>query len=234
MYGERKYYRVDGGPCLDIVSAWHEKRIEALQQARTWAAKAGASSVLFASEDELLHGRIIKAIGFKEPLPPGWRALDDGYRERIKTRDGHYMRRPIGDYSELIKAGLLPAIPDQRMREGRELAKQIKKLALPPTKQDLCRFIKFPVLLSYSGYYLNDIVQNCTLVGYKHPIAVIRVNDDLYFLDLPDENRVRQRYVSKGFIVEGQPWEPLAGMVEISKDVMVSELKRAKDAGGRS
>jgi hypothetical protein len=201
----RKVYRVGSGPCFDILTIWQENRRLVSKQCWDWVESKGGVAFIPGAEDNVGNATAITRVIFEGELPAGW------------------LRRSINLASPL-KPGQVTAVPDRRTNIGKALMKEIKALPLRPSTCGPCDEIGFPHSLkattSDSSFH--------TSLGLFTTMQVGWIAGGTFYVSLPDEKRKRLELEEKGYTVEGEPWEPLPGMVEILKEEMDLDFARAK------
>jgi hypothetical protein len=202
----RKVYRVESGPCFDILTEWREQRRIIAEQAWSWVEGQGGSGFIPGHDDNVGNAQAIKRVIFEGKLPQGW------------------LQRSIRLASPL-KQGQVTAVPDKRTTIGKALEKEIKALPLRPSSSKPCTAIGYPHALSYARPGGGHGV---TSLGLFETMQVGWIADGPFYVSLPDERAERQQLEERGYTVEGEPWEPLPGMVEILKEEMDLDFARAK------
>lgn len=202
----RKVYRVESGPCFDILTEWREKRRLVSKELFDWIEAKGAVAFIPGPDDNVGNAVPIARAIFEGDLPQGWR------ERSIKT-------------ASPLKNGQLAAVPDKRTSIGKQLEKEIKTLPLRPSTSKPCTAIGFPHCLRYSG---KGTISGSIGLGLWETMSVGWLPDGPFYVSLPDEKLKRQEIEEDGYTVEGEPWEPLPGMVEILKEEMDLDFARAK------
>lgn len=203
----RKVYRVESGPCFDILTKWREEHRRISDQIFDWAKDRGGVAVIFGPDDNVGNAVAIRRVIFQGDLPSGWR------QQSIQL-------------ASPLKRGQVAAVPDRRTSEGKFLDKQIKALPLRPSTGHPCTAIGYPHSLSYSHPAKGS--KGCMSLGLFQTMQVGWIADGPFYVSLPDEKLKRQELEEDGYTVEGEPWEPLPGMVEILKEEMDLDFARAK------
>lgn len=202
----RKVYRVESGPCYDILTDWREQRRVIAKEAWDWVKAHGGTGFIPGHDDNVGNAKAINRVIFEGELPQGW------------------LQRSIKLASPL-KAGQLTAVPDKRTTTGKALEKEIRELPLRPSSSKPCTAIGYPHALRYSH---PDGSYGSTSLGFFETMQVGWIVDGPFYVSLPDEMIKRQELEERGYTVEGEPWEPLPGMIEILKEEMDLDFARAK------
>lgn len=202
----RKVYRVESGPCFDILTDWREQRLLVAKELWNWVEAKGGLAFIPGPEDNVGNAVAINRVIFERDLPAGWLA------KSVKTASS-------------LKPGQVPAVPDKRTTIGKALEKEIKALPLRPSSSKPCTAIGYPHGLRYTH---PDGSYGSTSLGFFETMQVGWIADGPFYVSLPDERLKRQELEESGYTVEGEPWEPLAGMVEILKEEMDLDFARAK------
>lgn len=201
----RKVYRVESGPCFDILSDWREQRRLVSKELFDWIEAKGAVGFIPGHEDNVVNATPISRVIFEGQVPAGW------------------LHRSI-NLAQPLKPGQVTAVPDSRTTIGKALMKEIKALPLRPSTNKPCTAIGFPHGLRYSH---PDGSYGGTSLGLFTTMQVGWIADGPFYVSLPDERVERQELEEHGYTVEGEPWEPLPGMVEILKEEMELDFARA-------
>lgn len=199
-----KFYRVESGPCFEILTRWREQRRLAAKAVFDWVESKGGTGFVPGSDDNVINGLPIRVVIFDGPPPTGWR------EHRI-------------DMATPLKLGQTTATPDMRTKIGKALIEEIKLLPRQPSSYGPCDAIGYPTGLRYEG-------QGCkgsTSLGFIETMGVGWIADGPFYVRLPDERHARKRLEERGYTVEGEPWEPLPGMVEILREEMELDFARA-------
>lgn len=202
----RKVYRVESGPCFDILTDWREKRRLVSKECWDWVESKGGVAFIPGAEDNVGNAIAINRVIFEGDLPAGW------------------LQRSINLASPL-KPGQCTAVPDRRTTIGKALMKEIKALPLQLSTSKPCTEIGFPHALRYSH---PDGSYGSTSLGFFTTMQVGWIADGPFYVSLPDEKLKRQELEQQGYTVEGEPWEALPGMVQILKEEMDLDFARAK------
>ncbi|MCM0001444.1 MAG: hypothetical protein NBV68_18895, partial [Erythrobacter sp.] len=88
-----------------------------------------------------------------------------------------------------------------------------------------CTAIGYPHSLSYSS---PNGGHGVTSLGFFETMQIGWIAGGPFYVSLPDEMLKRQELEERGHTVEGEPWQPLPGMVEILKEEMDLDFARAK------
>jgi hypothetical protein len=201
----RKYYRVVEGPCHEVLTRWRSKREELQKQYLAFANSVGGCGYYPGHDDNVVNATAISAVVFDGKLPSGWKP------RRWQSFTGVHRGKSTG-------------WPDQRTKIGKEALAAIKKLPLLPSSYGPCREIGFPTSLSYSG---RETILGSTQMGVWETMLIGFLRDTFY-VAIPDEEAARAELVAKGYTVEGDPWRPLPGMVEILEEEMNLDFARER------
>lgn len=68
----RKVYRVESGPCFDILTDWREQHRLVSKQLFDWIESKGAVSFIPGPEDNVINATPITRVIFEGQLPAGW------------------------------------------------------------------------------------------------------------------------------------------------------------------
>ena len=199
---DRKFYRITHGPCHEILQSWREQVREVGNQHWEFSQAMGAIGFIPGSEDNVVNGVAIRRLIFDGALPKGW-------KERM-TR------------GTVLQRGHLAALPDLRTIAGKEAAKAMNALPLRPSTRAACDAIGFPHGLQYAG---NGAIRGSTSLGFWETLSVGYI-DDTFYVALPDERAKRRKLEEEGYTVEGHPWTPLPGMIEILREEMELDFAR--------
>lgn len=201
----RKVYRVESGPCFDILTEWREQRRLISKQHWDWVEAKGGVALIPGSDDNVGNAIAIIRVVFEGELPAGW--LKRSYN------------------SPNLKPDQVTAVPDKRTIIGKALMKEIEALPLRPSTNRPCDAIGYPHSLRYSG---RECITGTTSLGLFTTMQVGWIADGPFYVSLPDEQLKRKELEERGYTVEGEPWVSLPGMVEILKEEMDLDFARAK------
>ncbi len=202
----RNFYRVESGPCFDILIQWREQRRLVSQEIFDWVESKGGAGFIPGPDDNVGNAQAINCVIFEGKLPAGW------------------LQRSIR-LAQPLQPGQATAVPDKRTTIGKALEKEIKALPLRPSTNKPCTAIGYPHGLRYSH---PDGSYGGTSLGFFETMQVGWIVDGPFYVSLPDEKLKRQELEERGYTVEGEPWQPLPGMVEILKEEMDLDFARAK------
>lgn len=200
----RAHFRVESGPCHEILMRWREARTEIESEYFAFAKSAGGMGFYPGSDDNVGNAVAINAVIFEGDLPKGWKP------RKWKSFAG-------------LERGKTAAWPDTRSTDGKAALAAIKALPLRPSSYGPCDAIGFPSSLSYTKEGTNGSMT----LGVFETLKVGWIEDVLY-VSLPDEKRVRLGMEAEGYTVEGDLWSPLPGMVRVLKEEVDLDYARHK------
>ena len=201
---DRQYFRVERGPCFDILVAWRKQRRELETRYFDFAKSVGGVGFYAGHDDNVGNATALAAVIFDGPLPKGW-----------KLRQWS---------SFVVEDGKTPGWPDQRTKIGKDALAAIKAMPLRPSSYHVCGALGVPTSLEYSG--------KGTIKGYDcmgvFETANIGWTGDSFYIALPKIAEARQRLTDQGYTVATPEWQPLDGMEPILKEEMELDFARAK------
>lgn len=201
---KRRYYRVTEGPCHAALLAWRQKTKAIKDQHWDFVKAHGAKGYFPGFEDNVGNAIAIIGLIFEGALPTGWKP------KKLK--------------SSVDMTGKKVGWPDQRTAIGKQALRDLKALPLCPSTNSVCDQIGFPHVLKYSG---KDTEEGWASLALFETLSAGYI-DDTFYISLPDEALNRSMYEAKGYIVEGEAWSPLPGMVEILEEEMDLDFAREK------
>lgn len=200
-------YRVEDGPCHEILLRWRDQRNKIATRCWAFAESVGGSGYVPGHDDAVVNAVAINAIIFSGDLPKGWKPKELN------------LATPLPEGKRL-------GWPDQRTKVGKAAMAAIKALPVVPSTRHARAEIGFPPSLTYRG---NSVERGSHPLGLFDTLKVGWL-EDVLFVALPDENDARRKLEAKGYTVDGDPWQPMPEMVEILREEMDLEFAKAKAA----
>jgi len=202
----RLNFRVASGPCHTALIAWRERRLAVEKQHFDFAKSVGGTGFYPGSEDNVGNGVAIHAVIFEGDLPAGWKV------RKWKSFNG-------------LSAGMSAGWPDKRTKIGKEALAVIRALPLRPSCNAPCDEIGFPTSLSYT--YPGG--KGSVPLGMFETLKAGWI-EDVFYVSLPDYQRIGLALQAEGKEVERVDWLPLVGMQLVLKEQVDLDYARHKAA----